>query len=143
MAFFKSNGAGAVVITNGARDICLYASGERFAAIETTLPVSEAVAGELKKGSRGDTTGCGDNFAGGVIASVVAQLGNESKRLDLLEACRWGVVSGGFACFYMGGTWFEKYPGEKRALITPYYEKYLKQTGFHSKNTIYNIQNIQ
>ncbi|MDR1224846.1 MAG: carbohydrate kinase family protein [Tannerella sp.] len=130
LAFFRSNGAGAgaIVITNGARDVSLYASGKRFTATSTTLPVSEAVAEELKKGSRGDTTGCGDNFAGGVIASVIAQLRQERRLLDLTEACRWGIVSGGFTCFYMGGTWFEKYPGEKRELIAPYYEKYLKQT---------------
>ena len=129
MAFFRSTGLGAAVITNGARDIRLYSSGKRFAGIETALPVSEAVAVELKKGSDGDTTGCGDNFAGGVIASAVVQLGQGNERLDLIEACRWGVVSGGFTCFYTGGTWFEKYPGEKRNLLTPYYEKYLKQTG--------------
>jgi sugar/nucleoside kinase (ribokinase family) len=132
LGFFKSNGAGTVVITNGARDVCLYSSGRRFAGIEATLPVSEAVTEELKKGRKGDTTGCGDNFAGGVIASVVAQLRQGSGLLDLTEACRWGVVSGGFTCFYTGGTWFEKYPGEKRELLMPYYEKYLKQTG-HAK----------
>ena len=132
LEFFKSNDAGAAVITNGARDIRLYSSGKRFAGIETALPVSEAVAGELKKGSDGDTTGCGDNFAGGVIASTVAQIGQGDERLDLVEACRWGVVSGGFTCFYTGGTWFEKYPGEKRKLLAPYYEKYLNQTG-HAK----------
>ncbi|MDR1408375.1 MAG: carbohydrate kinase family protein [Tannerella sp.] len=128
MAFFKSNGAGAAVITNGALDVNLYASGTRFAGTETTLPVSEAVTEELKRGRKGDTTGCGDNFAGGVIASAVAQLGAGNERLDLIEACRWGIVSGGFTCFYMGGTWLEKYPGEKRELVTPYYEKYVKQT---------------
>jgi sugar/nucleoside kinase (ribokinase family) len=132
MAFFKAQDTGAVVITNGARDISLYSSGKRFAPLETTLPVSEAVSEELKKGCKGDTTGCGDNFAGGVIASVVAQL----QRIEetggvpsLREACRWGIVSGGFTCFYMGGTWFEKYPGEKRELLAPYYEQYKKQTG--------------
>jgi sugar/nucleoside kinase (ribokinase family) len=128
LAFFCSNGAGAVIITNGARDVSLYSSGDRFTVTSATLPVSEAVASALKQGSRGDTTGCGDNFAGGVIASLVAQLRQESGPLDLTEACRWGIVSGGFACFYMGGTWIETYPGEKRERITPYYEEYLKQT---------------
>ncbi|MDR2385193.1 MAG: carbohydrate kinase family protein [Tannerella sp.] len=132
LEFFRLNGIGTAVVTNGAHDVCLYSSGKRFAEVETALPVSEAVTEELKEKNRGDTTGCGDNFAGGVIASVIAQLGQGRKQLDLVEACRWGVVSGGFTCFYPGGTWFEKYPGEKRGLLIPYYEKYLKQTG-HAK----------
>ena len=72
-------------------------------------------------------TGCGDNFVGGVISSVVAQLQDEKERLDLYEVCSWGVVSGGFTCFYVGGTFVEKHPGEKRNLIIPVLEKYLIQ----------------
>jgi sugar/nucleoside kinase (ribokinase family) len=128
LAFFKAQGAGAVIITNGARDVSLYASGRQFAAIPpSTMPVSDAVTQELKKGHSGDTTGCGDNFAGGVIASVVLQMQQEIQPLDLVDACRWGIVSGGFTCFYVGGTWFEQYPGEKRERIIPYYEQYKKQ----------------
>jgi hypothetical protein len=47
---------------------------------------------------------------------------------DLREASRWGIVAGGFTCFYYGGTYFEEEPGEKLRLLTPYYEKYLLQT---------------
>jgi sugar/nucleoside kinase (ribokinase family) len=144
MAFFKEQGAGAVVITNGARDISLYSSGKCFAETAlTTMPVSEAVTQELKKGHSGDTTGCGDNFAGGLIASVVSQYVEtgrapslapsrapslQQQPLDLIEACRWGIVSGGYTCFYVGGTFFEQHIGEKRELLTPYYEQYKKQT---------------
>jgi sugar/nucleoside kinase (ribokinase family) len=129
MAFFREQGAGAVVITNGARNISLYSTGKRFAETAlTTMPVSETVTQELKKGHSGDTTGCGDNFAGGMIASVVSQLQQAQQPLNLIEACRWGVVSGGFACFYMGGTFFEKRAGEKRELLAPYYQQYKKQT---------------
>jgi len=74
-----------------------------------------------------DTTGCGDNFVGGVIASVVNQLISEAGKPDMNEACSWGIVSGGFACFYMGGTYFEKKPGEKIARIKPYYDNYREQ----------------
>jgi len=81
----------------------------------------------LKSYRGGDTTGCGDNFAGGVIASVVHQLIGGSEHPDLREACSWGIVSGGFTCFYMGGTYFEEKPGEKMARIRPYYDTYLKQ----------------
>jgi hypothetical protein len=36
-------------------------------------------------------------------------------------------VSGGFTCFYMGGTYLEKEPGEKRRKIEPFYESYKTQ----------------
>jgi sugar/nucleoside kinase (ribokinase family) len=91
------------------------------------MPVSEAISEELNKNHSGDTTGCGDNFAGGAIASLVLQLQNGSTKIDLKEAASWGIVSGGFSCFYMGGTFHQKEPGEKRQQITPYYEAYLKQ----------------
>jgi sugar/nucleoside kinase (ribokinase family) len=91
------------------------------------MPVSRKVIDELKNAHGGDTTGCGDNFVGGVIASVVTQLQNGNKHPDIREACCWGVVSGGFACFYMGGTYFEEKPGEKRAKMEPYYDAYTKQ----------------
>jgi hypothetical protein len=50
--------------------------------------------------------------------------------VDLTEACIWGIVSGGYTCFYMGGTYLEKTPGEKAGLITPYYEQYKRQIGY-------------
>lgn len=129
LEFFKSNGTGAVIVTNGSRDIHLYAKEESiFSRIrDLKLPVSNAVYDELKNFHEGDTTGCGDNFAGGVIYSVITQLSQDEKQLDLKKACMWGVVSGGYSCFYMGGTYFEKKPGEKYQLIHPYYEKYKKQ----------------
>ena len=72
------------------------------------------------------TTGCGDNFVGGVIASITNQLHAGIKKPDLADAVRWGIVSGGFACFYMGGTYFEEYPGQKLERLRPYYEEYLR-----------------
>jgi len=49
--------------------------------------------------------------------------------LDLVEACAWAVASGGFCCFYYGGTYHEQVPGEKRALVEGYYKAYQKQIG--------------
>ena len=129
MEFFREAGTGAVIVTNGAKDVILYA-GKDSIFDETELmemPVSAAVTEELKKGSSGDTTGCGDNFAGGVMASMAMQLQQNRKKIDLKEACIWGIVSGGFSCFYMGGTYHEKEPGEKRQRLIPYYEAYLEQ----------------
>ena len=70
-----------------------------------------------QKEKGGDTSGCGDNFAGGVIASLVTQFQNNKEKIDLKEACIWGIVSGGFSCFYIGGTYHQKHPGEKLKLI--------------------------
>jgi sugar/nucleoside kinase (ribokinase family) len=81
----------------------------------------------LKSGQKGDTTGCGDNFVGGVLLSMIMQLEDRKELLDLVEACSWGVVSGGAACFYMGGTYAESEKGEKLSLISPYLKAYNKQ----------------
>jgi sugar/nucleoside kinase (ribokinase family) len=81
----------------------------------------------LRVQPEGDTTGCGDNFVGGVLVSVVDQLQKGMRNLNFEEACCWGIVSGGFTCFHMGGTYFEEKDGEKMARIRPYYESYKKQ----------------
>jgi Sugar kinases, ribokinase family len=128
MQFFREQGTGASIVTNGSKNVRVFSVGKLFQQLaETEMPVSKSVSEELKKGHRGDTTGCGDNFVGGVIASLVSQLQEIKSGLDLTEACMWGIVSGGYTCFYMGGTYFEKHPGEKRELILPYYEQYKKQ----------------
>ncbi len=128
LQFFCTSGTGAVVITNGSKSLRLFSNGSLFLALkDSEMSVSAAIAEELKRGHSGDTTGCGDNFVGGVIASLVSQLQQDVKQLDLAEACIWGIVSGGYTCFYMGGTYFEKNPGEKRKLIEPYYKKYKEQ----------------
>jgi sugar/nucleoside kinase (ribokinase family) len=126
--FFLEKRVSSFIITNGSSDIITYSDGSFFNSSPVTLlPVSKAVRNELKTYSGGDTTGCGDNFVGGVIASVVNQSGIGTSKFDLKEACSWGIVSGGFACFYMGGTYFEEKPGEKMARIKPYYDSYRKQ----------------
>ncbi len=129
MQFFRENKTGAVIVTNGAKNLRITSNdGNLFQKlIDSEMPVSKAISDELKQGHFGDTTGCGDNFVGGVIASLVSQLQKSKRTLDLTEACIWGIVSGGYSCFYMGGTYFEKEYGEKLKLITPYYEKYRKQ----------------
>jgi sugar/nucleoside kinase (ribokinase family) len=88
----------------------------------------------LKSGKRigGDTTGCGDNFAGGVVASVISQLQESTLPLDISEAVAWGVVSGGITTFYMGGMLRENARGEKRGIFDKYYELYRKQVGLDS-----------
>lgn len=161
IAFFREKGAGAVLVTNGSHNVSLWANSPLFGKVEEqTLPVSAAVGEALKRGKKqgstaegevkGDSTGCGDNFAGGVIGSLARQFYNEKMKnerdeadstaaansslfilhssFDLIEACRWGIVSGGFACFYYGGTYLEQHEGEKLAHLKELYDKYLLQT---------------
>jgi sugar/nucleoside kinase (ribokinase family) len=128
VSFFLGKEVPSFIITNGSSDIITYSNGSFFTASQVnSMPVSHSVRNELKSFSGGDTTGCGDNFVGGVITSVVNQLLAGTRNPDLNEACSWGIVSGGFACFYMGGTYFEKKPGEKIARIKPYYDCYREQ----------------
>lgn len=129
--FFRDKRVKSFIITNGSNNITIYSDGRFFKRLEIfEMPVSERIINDLKQKHNGDTTGCGDNFAGGIIASVIEQLREGIGHPDLIEACCWGVVSGGFACFYLGGTYFEQKNGEKLFKIRPYYEAYRKQIGY-------------
>ncbi len=132
-AFFKSTAVASFIITNGNKNLLAYSNGSFFKALPLrSFPVSEQVGIDLraKPTISGDTTGCGDNFAGGLIASVAQQLIHSQKSdFDMIEAISWGVASGGFACFYVGGTWFEEKEGEKLNRVKKYQQLYLKQIG--------------
>lgn len=126
--FFRDKMVSSLMITNGSKDILTFSDGRFFNLSGVKeMPVSEKVVNERREAQAGDTTGCGDNFVGGVIASMVDQMHDGVAHPDITEACSRGVVSGGFACFYLGGTYFENKTGEKRAKIEPYYNAYRKQ----------------
>jgi sugar/nucleoside kinase (ribokinase family) len=126
--FFQDKMVSSLIITNGSNNILSFSDGRFFNLSGLNeMPVSQQVIAEKKNFEVGDTTGCGDNFAGGVIASFVTQLHNGIEHPDMKEACCWGVVSGGFACSYLGGTYFENNAGEKKAKIISYYDAYRKQ----------------
>jgi sugar/nucleoside kinase (ribokinase family) len=128
--FFADRKVSSLIVTNGSKNITIYSDGNFFSSSDITeLPVSFKIINELKGRRDGDTTGCGDNFAGGVIASAVEQMQRGIRVPDFREACSWGIASGGFTCYYMGGTYFEAYEGEKQARIKPYYESYREQVG--------------
>jgi sugar/nucleoside kinase (ribokinase family) len=131
IAWFIARGAGAVIITEGSRCVKLAAGRGLFSALALgSMPVSEAINEDLARypERRGDTTGCGDNFAGGVIAGLAEQLGAaERGKIDLRECAVNGIAAGGFACFTMGGTFYETYSGEKREKLAPYIAAYRKQ----------------
>ncbi len=131
LSHFKDLDVGAVIISHGAKAVHLYAAGSPFIPIApTTLPISQAIDEVLDRdpACKGDTTGCGDTLAGGILASIADQTEADRNRpIDLLEAVSWGIVSGGYTCLYMGGTYIEENPGEKLRHIFPYYREYLKQ----------------
>ncbi len=116
MDYFIKKLCNNIIITHGASQVMAYSNGGLFHQIGLyEMPVSQKVGRELSQNPelKGDTTGCGDNFAGGIIASIGMQLGKGRGKLDLEEALVWAVASGGYTCYYMGGTYIEKYKGEK------------------------------
>ncbi len=129
---FIEFGVGALMITHGAKEILVWSNGGILSETPlTAMPVSKYIDDMLDAHpeKRKDSTGCGDNFVGGVIASMAMQMKEApEKKVDLYEACTWGASSGGFACMYHGGTYYEQSPGEKRAAIEPVAEAYRKQT---------------
>ncbi len=125
--WFIGKGVSSLSITNGTGHTWCYSDGKVFRDLPLeTLPVSDDLVTDLRRSDRGDTTGCGDNFAGGMIASLAWQM-IAGKTPDLREAVAWGTVSGGYCCFHVGGTLLEKARGEKLEGILPYYEKYRRQ----------------
>ncbi|TNF40195.1 MAG: carbohydrate kinase family protein [Bacteroidetes bacterium] len=129
--YFSSTPVSSFIITNGANDVLVWSGGRLFEKTEILkFPVSKIIAHEIQTNPslRGDTTGCGDNFAGGIISSLAVQLQNTSKgTFNLTEAISWGVSSGGFCCFTVGGTYLELFPGEKKQRIQSIQEDYKKQ----------------
>lgn len=129
--YFSKHQVSSFLITNGTKEIIVYSNGTIFEKMDiSSFPVSHKILTELQSDPhlKGDTTGCGDNFAGGVIANTAEQLKSKDRgKLDLIEALSWGVASGGFACYYLGGTFYEKKQGEKLEIIKSYQIDYLKQ----------------
>jgi len=129
--YFFSQNVGAMIITSGANELYAFSNGDLFDKTQLLkLPVSDRVTRQIERNpsSKGDTTGCGDNFTGGVIASIAMQLTTgDIGKLDLKDAIAWGVASGGFACFYLGGTYIEKTEGEKHEIVEEFKNEYIKQ----------------
>jgi len=127
--FFSGSGVSSFIITNGTRDTLAWSDGNLFGSHPLRgYPVSAALLGDLKSDRNGDTTGCGDNFTGGVLASLAWQMMEAQEKPDLTECVAWGTVSGGYCCFHVGGTLIEMEPGEKVELLRPYYKSYREQT---------------
>jgi hypothetical protein len=54
-----------------------------------------------------------------IIAEEIGK--NRNKNQYMPEAIAKGVASGGFCCFYIGGTYIENYQGEKKLKIDEIY----------------------
>ena len=141
-AWFLDKGCGTVVITRGRQPLLLCAGGSGSSIVDSInsdlfiktdfvyLPACGEIDRELAAHpeKRGDTTGCGDNFAGQVIAELAQAIASGKRSgLDLREICIPAVAAGGFACFIVGGTYYEKETGEKRRLLEPYIKAYREQ----------------
>jgi sugar/nucleoside kinase (ribokinase family) len=129
--FFQRSGVGAFLVTDGVRPVYYWSGGGGACApAEGHLPIAEALVGDREKGvlPTGDSVGCGDNFLGGVAASVARQR-EAGGRVGLREAALLGCLSGGIASTHAGGVFFERRPGEKLALLERYRVPYLAQLG--------------
>lgn len=113
--WFLSQGCRAAIVTAGTAPVW-YGTGD--AGLVASQPVyREFVENHLAGVLTGDTTGCGDNFCGGVVAHVAERLAAGARTIDLAEAVTLGIASGAFCLSYLGGTMVEAEAGEKRARI--------------------------
>jgi sugar/nucleoside kinase (ribokinase family) len=130
---FMAGGVHALAVTDGVEPVWFCSDGALFRSTPLSrLPVSERVKRERASPdaqAQGDTTGCGDNFVGGMLASIAAQKlsGRGDGDCDLSQAAAVGVCAGGCACFHAGGLYVETRPGEKAGIISGYYADYRRQ----------------
>ncbi|MFW5745129.1 MAG: carbohydrate kinase family protein, partial [Spirochaetota bacterium] len=147
--WFRARGVGAAIVTNGPQPVCYAAAGPRFWPAE--YAAREVFTGFARGDAarEGDTTGCGDTFTGGVVASIAEQLGRlrtdaaagsqaeddprarggepaaeAGGRLDLDRAVVRGIASGAFCLTHLGGTFLESQPGEKLRRVREVEELY-------------------
>jgi sugar/nucleoside kinase (ribokinase family) len=135
LRFFESSGVGAFAVSRGGDPVIAWAGEGRFAPLALReLPVSErATLARAGGRGRGDTTGCGDAFAGGIIAALALRMEAtapgraDAPGLDLVDALSWGIAAGAFTLGILGGTYYESRPAEKRALVSAYRDDWLAQ----------------
>jgi len=131
--FFKNSGVGAFMITRGREDMFLFAHEKSLfkSCPGIYLPVSPFVNEDLRRHpeKKGDTTGCGDNFMGGVLVSVAGQMNrNSSGSIDPVAAAVEGISAGGLALYSCGGCMTESFPHEKKSRIDQIKQHYLTHT---------------
>ena len=131
-AFLMESGCDAFIITRGSKDSLIFSHGKMFKTCEETfMPVCASVDRDLENNPhlKGDTTGCGDNFMGGVLCSLARQLDileGTGEKPDLLQAVAEGTCAGGLALYSKGGCFQETYDGEKKERVKILLEEYLQ-----------------
>ena len=125
--WFLARGVRAAVVTCGA-DPVWYGTSVSGEATVASLPVyREFVRDRPVAGASGDTTGCGDNFCGGVVASIAEHIEAGDRQLDLSRIVCRGIASGALCLSYLGGTMVEASAGEKRELTERVEHAYLQR----------------
>ncbi len=130
MAWFLAKGSRAVVVTQGADDVLLGISHRRYltpgcSSMPTCRYADEVVAGLVEPR---DTTGCGDNFVGGLIDSVAHQMAADGEAgLNLEEAVVSGIAAGSVALTCLGGVYYESRQGQKFEAMQPYLKAYRRE----------------
>ncbi len=130
--WFLTRGCGAVLITQGADDVLLGSQSDgRFSKPAMNRMPTCHYADEVVKTITHprDTTGCGDNFVGGVLSSLASQMSRTlaGEKLNLEEAVVHGIAAGSLALTCLGGVYYEKTPGEKAKATLPYLNAYRQQ----------------
>jgi len=138
MSWFLNRGCRGVVVTQGADEVLLGISGKndsdsRFLPLSRTAMATCRYADEVVAGLSHprDTTGCGDNFVGGLIDSLARQIAGMEKpdreKLNLEEAVISGVAAGSVALTCLGGVYYEGKAGEKFKALQPYLDAYRRE----------------
>lgn len=130
--WLSTSGVGALIITHGANEILAWSNQESIFGFNelTHYPVCSYVDDLIASDPslRGDTTGCGDNFLGGVVASILMQLEDrERTSLDLSNTILWGGASGGMTLMQEGGMFHQEYAGQKMEKLLPIVDHYRSQ----------------
>ncbi len=129
--FFKNTNVGCFVITNGKHDTYISVQNEKvFESFEGYLPIASEIDEDKKDGklSKGDSIGCGDNFVGGCVAGLSMQMqADKYKKINIIDCCIWGSLSGGITSTVSGGTFYEKESNEKYNLMKKYLASYKKR----------------
>ena len=135
VTWFVSGGCGGVLVTQGADDVLLGIRdcGPFERLTRTRMPTcrfADAIVASMHEPR--DTTGCGDNFVGGIIDSLAHQMSESnangsSRKLNLEEAVISATASGSFALTCLGGVFYEEFPGQKREAVDRFVQAYRQE----------------
>lgn len=130
-AYLQDSGVHAFLVTGGTEETLCWSKGDLFKEVGSfRLPASDYIRKihRTNPALYKDTTGCGDNFLGGALASLALQLEKSRReRASLRECGVMGTVSGGFATLHYGGPYWERSPGEKQQRLQSILDDYRRQ----------------